>query len=686
MLLIIAGMLLGLLAMAIIDMSRYSDDSDYVPVPWTPVRTDTDGDSLRVSVWGREYIYSNGLLPGKIITVGEDILSGPIRLIAANDSGPIVWDKAQHFVASRSKSSVVVCGSQNSEDVIANAIYTVDYDGAIRIDMSIFPHREGTSTLNKLWVEIPIKSSKAFLYHYWPKDDTGVVQQGSSANSGALPADGLQLPFKPCVWLGWDEGGISWYADSDEFWTPADQERAIEIIRNENETILRLHLADSHPEFWGRRTDSWGSALKPLNITFGLQATPVKEFPKDRHRLKLWVGPSSADAYTQPDEKINGMTGFEYVTANGIKTIHIHEDWSNIQSYCMPADSEGLDTLIRGARQRDARVISYFGYELSTLSPDWAKYGDSCVIKGTDEAYLGGWERKPPQRAYMVCYASEWQDKLLEQIRKAMEEHSTDGVYLDGTTMPWGCCNEAHGCGYRDKSGALHPTYPVFAVRNLMRRMYEYVQSKGGIVNAHQSGCCTTPTLGFVHSYWDGENLQSTIVDDPLATLPLEAFRAEFVGRNFGIPGDFLIYPTPPHWTYSKALAITMLNDVLPRPAGFGGDNEFVFKMWKTLDKFGYANADWYPYWGDMQAVICTPEQIKCSAYVNRQTSELLLIIANLSQSVLEARVDINTEGLGINKVFSSVKEKLTGKPVAIDNNIVTATLGTLEAAVVRVR
>lgn len=684
--LLIAGMLLALLALTIVDMSRYNGESDYVPTPWTPVRVDKDEDGVKVSVWGREYSFSNSLMPESITTTGENILSGPIRLVAEADNIPIIWDKAQHFIASESKSSAVVCASQNSTDIIVNAIYTVDYDGAIRIDVSIFPHRDGTPKLNRLWLEIPIKSSKAFLYHYWPKDDTGVVQQGSSANSGAVPAEGLQLPFKPCIWLGWDEGGISWYADSDEFWSPADHDRAIEITRSKEETILRLHLVDSPLDCWGSKTDTWGSALKPLNITFGLQATPVKEFPNDRHKLRLWSGPSTADAYTQPDEKIGGITGFEYVTANGIKTIHIHEDWSSIQSYCMPADKQGLDVLIQGAARRDTKVISYFGYELSTLSPDWAKYGDSCVIKGSNEAYLGGWERKPSQRAYMVCYASEWQDKLLEQIRKAMEENSTDGVYLDGTTMPWGCCNEAHGCGYRDKSGALYPTYPVFAVRNLMRRMYEYVQHHGGIVNAHQSGCCTTPTLGFVHSYWDGENLQNTIVNDPLATLPLEAFRAEFTGRNFGIPGDFLIYPAPPHWTYSKALAITMLHDVLPRPAGFGADNEFVFKMWKTLDKFGYANAEWYPYWGDLQASICAPEQIKCSTYVNRRNSELLLIIANLSQTELEAKVEINADALEINKEFTSVKEKLTGKLVEVSRNTVTVTLGALEAAVVRVR
>lgn len=70
-----------------------------------------------------------------------------------------------------------------------------------------------------------------------------------------------------------------------------------------------------------------------------------------------------------------------------------------------------------------------------------------------------------------------------------------DGVYLDGTSEPWGCRNLQHGCGYERADGSPGKTYPFFAVRQLMKRIYTVVKSRkpDGLVNVHQSTCMATP-------------------------------------------------------------------------------------------------------------------------------------------------------------------------------------------------
>ena len=85
------------------------------------------------------------------------------------------------------------------------------------------------------------------------------------ANSGYLPANGWAHAFKPFVWLGDEDRGLAWFCESDRGWYPADPNRAITIDRRKNETVLRCHLIDRPMPVKG-----------PLEYTFGLQATPVK--------------------------------------------------------------------------------------------------------------------------------------------------------------------------------------------------------------------------------------------------------------------------------------------------------------------------------------------------------------------------------------------------------------------------
>ena len=154
-------------------------------------------------------------------------------------------------------------------------------------------------------------------------------------------------------------------------------------------------------------------------------------------------------------------------------------------------------------------------------------------------------------------------------MKGAYDELGLDGIYLDSTIRPRACANERHGCGWRDAEGKLHATYPFFAVRRMMRELYEFVESRGGRIDAHQSGYVCPATLAFAHSYWDGEQIAvGGNKKDIRKELSIDAFRAEFMGRNHGVPCEFLAYEKP-GWCYDDALAITLLHDVMVRPCGF---------------------------------------------------------------------------------------------------------------------
>ena len=148
--------------------------------------------------------------------------------------------------------------------LLANVVVRIEFDGFMRIDVSLTPYKPATRHLSGS--SSPCPGRVPVLRHYWPGVPVKWPDSAGDINSsGTVPAKGLALPFQPVVWLGWEEGGLSWFCETDENWRPAKTDRAIEVLpENEAVFVFRAHLFDS-PLDAGIKT-----------FSFGLQATPVK--------------------------------------------------------------------------------------------------------------------------------------------------------------------------------------------------------------------------------------------------------------------------------------------------------------------------------------------------------------------------------------------------------------------------
>jgi hypothetical protein len=621
--------------------------------PWTPVEAEVVGEKVKVEVWGRTYLFESSPFPTSVITVGEEVLSSPIRLVGTVDGEPIVWRETGSTLLRRDDAGATVSGWGESDSLILNVTSHVEFDGMMRVDMVVTNHRTASPTIERLYLELPLKADRSKLFHYWPG------RWGSAENSGAIPKGGLKLPFKPFVWLGWEEGGLSWFAESDRGWKAADPNCAVEVVPQGEETILRLHLLDSPFKTF------------PLTITFGLQATPVKPIPRDFHGWGICHG-----AYYGMAE--DGT--LDRVAELGVRTLVFHESWTPVQNYWITDREEELRRLVSECHKRGIKLLLYFGYELSTLAPEWGELSDEVLVKSPQGGLAGGYQRRPPQRDYIVCYNSRWADRLVEGVAQALDRYGFDGVYLDGTIEPWGCANESHRCGYRTPDGSLRVTYPIFAVRRMMRRLYELIYPRGGLVNAHQSTCCLTPTLSFCHSYWDGEQFGGgELAGDPLRKLPLETFRAEFMGVNFGVPSEFLVYERPPNWTFEHALAFTLLHNVLVRPSVRSEKLVLSSKIWNAMRDFGVGEAHWHPYWRNDHLVEVKPRQVKVSLYL--KGSRALLVVSNLSAQE-EVRGEIELRFPARLKVAF---DAMTGEMMELEGNRLTFPLAPMRARLIRV-
>lgn len=266
------------------------------------------------------------------------------------------------------------------------------------------------------------------------------------------------------------------------------------------------------------------------------------------------------------------------------------------------------------------------------------------------------------------CNRSLLPEFLLDGISKLLDEFDIDGVYLDGTTEPFGCINHYHGCGY-ERDGVWKPTYPIWRTRDFMRQLAALFQSKRKdyLIDVHMSANMTIPTLSFCDSYWDGEQFEGYThgQKDPRALLPLDTFRAEFMGRQWGLGPEFLVYEGRP-FTTEEGLAMTLLHDVLVRPSGAGARDQLIFSLWRARDDFGVQDAEFLPYWSNAELVKVSPERIYASAY-RRADRGLLLVVSNLGKEAAEATVALQPGILSEGWGELRAADALSGEPVSLD-------------------
>jgi hypothetical protein len=210
-------------------------------------------------------------------------------------------------------------------------------------------------------------------------------------------------------------------------------------------------------------------------------------------------------------------------------------------------------------------------------------------------------------------------------VETIMDEFGVDGIYLDGTYSPFFCCNEQHGCGYRDHDGHLHGTFPVWRVRDMVKRLYKIVDSRSGTINIHTNHSFLPYLCAFAHAIVDGEVPQGAFLRGEVDVAMESYFRPFYTGRTMGLPVNTTAYANPPKWTFTQALANNLPLGTIPRPIDTGAPLEEMSKIWAAFDSFPVAEASWHPYFENNLAI--SNDVVKASYY--KAGSRLLVLVAN---------------------------------------------------------
>lgn len=642
----------------------------YIPKPFMPVTTHKAGSTHVVDVIGRRITLGVNSLPISILSQGTELLSGPIRIVGSEAGAPMVWDtsypenESEVFVRSCSEEAVVYCGAMQSERFILDTAVSIEYDGCISIDLKLMTRGRTVQQiygldsvkpleykLDHLWLEIPVKRELAHLFNLYPNGnmylaDGTVLPETTITCSGRIPDQNTGLPFKALCWVGDDERGLGFFAEDGKNWQPADEKRVIEWIHEPETLVMRVHLLDSHPLVWNADPKNGSNKYYPICFQFGIQATPVKPFPKQPYLHRALHLDCFVKIKGNYRDFLNSNGYFDRLADKGVTTLILHEKWNKEQNHFWPSEAtlDQLKYIVDQCHRRGIKVLPYFGYELSTMNPRWTEESDVTIAKQINGNPCGRWYRVPYQRAYVICQNSAMAKELPQAVAWLMDEYHIDGVYLDGTAIPFPCANTSHGCGWHDREGKLQASFPLSGIRQVMRELYTEVDKRGGMVNVH-FGCPNYLALPYVHLCWYGEAMQMDYIKGGIADMPLDHFRAAYCGRNMGVPSEFIAYQNRPVWKYENAIAMSCIHGVFPRPNDITDPLDLMADIWKIIEGFPVEKAEWLPYWNNQVTV--SDKRVKVSYYryaaLNGAT-QCLAFCANTGASKISASISLPEE------------------------------------------
>lgn len=661
--------------------------TEKVMKPWVPMKYKEEKDAVVVEMWGRKYISGKASFLERIVSQNKEILASGIRLTGTENGKEIKWGEFVNLIMDNSdENAVSIVSTAQSDAFVLNVSMNIEYDGCIDLGLTIVPQgtrpgkimgidvgQKNEYSLERLWLEIPLNPEIAKLYHVFPNGkfvvDGKTVEEHGFRQAGEL-RENMHTAFKEQIFIGNDEAGLCVFAESDQNRQLEDKAKAVEYIKKDDEYLLRLRLLDFEPPQWREKSDGNGMHSIPLTYRMGIIATPLKPFPENPYKeravhidcFKKIPAEMQYDEFLLSSFEDTEETVLDRIKRLGVGTLYLHEKWNDLQNspFLTKRTAERVKKIIDEAHKRDIKVIPYFGYEISTLLPYWSKVGDRVMKKEAETNTYLQWFRYPAQRAPRVCYASEWQNIFIENIERLFDKFDFDGIYLDSAVFPWQCANESHGCGYRDENGRLHNTYTIWAVRDLMKRLYAIAEMHGGVLNNHTCGSFNVASMSFCHSLWEGETIQQPLMLGTINELPEGYYRSVINGRKFGLPVNMLCYSNPPVWTFSNALSQALLFGCLPKPNDVGKPLEEMSLIWNIFDKITFdGNTSWHYYFENSEFT-ASDERVKISYY--RNGNRYLLICANAVNQTVDTKITFKESDFKIISALNTSADKFDGK------------------------
>lgn len=587
-----------------------------VPAPWLPLQTT----KTSVAMLKQKYSFDEHLLPTSIVSAGGELLARPceLRIDGKAVSGQIERIKSTPDIAE-------FFGTGRSGNIEIRCHVRAEYDGMLWFTLEF----EGKNArIGRLTMDIPLQKEVAEQYHNCPGNDMKSELDYPGVLYNVVWHKNLYT--RPAFWIGCDERGLAWYAETLKGWRLADKENGAQLKIIGNEALLRLNMIDTPLLLNGTR-----------RIEFALHATPVRSPNPEIRTARLMR------------EWGFGNPTFYWNYLDNANEFFNREELKRYRNYYRKTNPE-----------QEPRFFFYLGTNgCSPYCPEWGWFGNLWTTRPlgnyvnevtviTSEAV-----RNRVTWTHACLNGKSFRDYSLWRFAKAESnpEWGLHDIYCD-LTGPLLCSRAEHGCSWTDDDGILHPTLTVLGNREYQKRLYHYmkIHHPDGMILLHVTG---QPAVVGVTSFCDGLvegecffNNQLPEQESYFDLFTPEMFRTAYWGDKWGMPVIYL-----PQF-YRAALMVRPERAKLwkdaPTPAMMLANRHFmgyalvhdvsiwiknapfeqVFdRIWNKRKEFlgGWdMNVRFIPYWktGKPFSIEASSPRVMASAYVRGKCSALIVM------------------------------------------------------------
>lgn len=662
--------------------------SDQVPAPWTPVKIRRTDSGLQAEVWGRTYSFGKTPFLEQVQSAGAEMLQHPIALKLQANGEAFQWVHRSTELLESSDVSAKIRQQFDAGPLALEITATLEYDGYILCNTKITAVQD--CEIDQLLLQIPVKSEHARLAYgdrVFPRPMNPPKPMGEFF-SGAIPGD-LAFKFSPNVWVADDQRSLCWQAESDQFWNYAENNRAIEILPRQNITTIQANFIN--------QTTSMRAGSN-RQIRFALLATPSKPWKQNAMEFRLIRSEPWGEDLQLPDRMIDGKPEFQYLAEKGVRRMFFRT--ACVWPYPMPIGNEWfsqhLKRTLETAHQYGIKMHPYlFHQRYPVIVPDFEFNGTNMVKRPILIMKEGGRPRGTPRPGslaiengvrsqgvvFITFQSMAVQDSYLHSFAQRLDTFGDDGIYLDGTAhLPPGA-NLEIGAGYLDQDGKLRQTFPTFAVRKFMQRLYVISKSRNpdNIIDLHCSFSYNPSGQAYADILWTGEqwhHLRSKGTEYVAGEFPLEMARTEFSGRQHGVPVQMIAYRLG---SKMKVSATSLLLDTPVRGDNRGLDQlllhkdsseeknhtEVMFRVWALRDQFDIKNAQTLFFYENQDYVQVQPAQCYSTLFVHPKNG-VLAFISNLSPQEQTLSLKFDLEKLHLQESGLRVDDRLNERTLSV--------------------
>ncbi len=615
--------------------SKFKVDESRIVPPYTAMKYNKKN-GFTAQVVLRDYTWkSDSLLPEQITSKGDKLFTAAPALFI---DGREVRGSFKNTSAKKHRAEIVSTASGKNFKVVSNG--WLEYDGVQHNQIKITALKNISNV--ELRFTLPAKFAK-YLH-------TSAIGWSNKITRALAPGK-FEFKYFPVVFIGNEEKGFCFFAESDRAWNSSS--KPMIIVKNGKEAVFTVKIARNI------------KAGKTIEFDCGLLGAPVKPQHK---RYPLNTASWAWNAQMNRPGK-TPTSWCSYMNHSGTLA-DAFADVPGVDNDTLIKDQQKAVALLKA---NNVKPFNYNPFYVSDEHPEMRAFG--VEWESVPRQVWTGQRKNKTHTLYLLCPASKGADFFLWRVKEYLKKVKVNGINFDFGIVP-SCDNNHHGCFTRT---------PLIAYRNFYRKLALILLDSGAddyIIHVHNTSSVQLPSYTFVTHVMNGEHIrqQSSRLmhngKDILDTYPLAMFACELSSLPFGINN-----------------AVYQSNDVLTKQYGGGKEDPELYKLRITraflsgtllhntinalnrchhgifdkivriYDKFNVPEAEFIGYWDERKAAQVTQgKDVLVSFYRHKKDNRILAVISHIGniRRNQDVTVKFNPAVLKM-KNFKSATELLEG-------------------------